>query len=162
MQHSKNVKQEWALLGLVGYYQKCIKNFAWIPKPLMTLTFNDAIFDWTPIHQVAFISLKGVLIEAPILHYTRSFKMMHTLHGCLWWCIWCSATTGTQWPGTTSCISFTYIHRDSMKMEHSQTRSLWCLLCHNQMELLSTAIWYCHPQWPQTLPEVSTWQECKQ
>ena len=29
-----------------------------------------------------------------------------------------------QWPGTTSCISLTYFHGHSMKMEHSRTGSL--------------------------------------
>ena len=58
----------WAFLGLVGYYQKFIKNFAYIGKPLTTHMHHDAKFDWTLTHQAAFVTLKGALIQAPILH----------------------------------------------------------------------------------------------
>ena len=69
----------------------------------------------------------------------RPFKMIPSIDRHLLWCLWSSAVTGTQWPGTTSHISLTCIHGHSMKMEHSWTRSLWCILCHNQMEILSPA-----------------------
>ena len=86
---------------------------------------------------------------------SRLSEMIHSLHGYLWWCLWSSTITGTQWPGTTSCIPLTYIHGQSMKMEHSQTRGLWCILHHNKMELLSLGIWHHHVQWPQPLAKVS-------
>ena len=153
MQPPKNTNQVWAFLGFVGYYQTFIKNFAQITKQLMTLMHHDAKFEWTPNHQAAFISQEGVLIEVPILHLPSSFKMIHSLNRCLWWCLWCSAITGTQWQGTTSCISLTYIHGHSKKREHSWTR--WCLFCHYKMQLLPTGICLDQLQWPQTLTEVS-------
>ena len=69
MQPPKNAKLVWASLSLVGYYWKFIKNFAQIKKPLRTLKHHNAKFNWTPDHQVVFISLKGALIWAPRQHY---------------------------------------------------------------------------------------------
>ena len=74
VQLPKNSKQVWAFLGLVGYYQKFIKYCAHIAKPLMTLMCHNAKFDWTLIHQAAFITLKGVFIQAPIFHYPDPLK----------------------------------------------------------------------------------------
>ena len=62
--------------------------------------------------------------------------MIHSLHRCLRWCLWCSAITGTQWSRITSHVSFTHIHI------YSQTWGLWCLLHHYKMELLSDIIMY--------------------
>ena len=45
----------------------------------------------------------------------RSFKMLHSIHGCLRWCLWHSVVTGTQWPRTASCISIPHINRHPMK-----------------------------------------------
>ena len=74
MQPPKNSKQIWAVLGLVGYYQKFIQNFAWLTKPHTTLTCHNAKSDWMPDHQVVFASLKGALIQAPILKYPDPSK----------------------------------------------------------------------------------------
>ena len=65
----KNAKHTQAFLGLVGYYQKFIKNFAWIRKPLTTLTHHNATFNVTLNHQATLISMKEALIQAPILRY---------------------------------------------------------------------------------------------
>ena len=48
--------------------------FAQIAKPLIALTPHDAKFNWTSGHYVAFNTLKGAFIEAPILHYPGSSK----------------------------------------------------------------------------------------
>ena len=137
---SKNVKQVWVFLGLVGYYWKFMKTFAQITKLLTTLTHHDAKFDWTSTHQAVFINLKGVFIQVPILLLSRPCKMMLSIHGQLRWCLWSSTIIGTPWSGANRHISLTYINGHSMKMDHSQTRSLWGILCHNQMELLSPGI----------------------
>ena len=105
---------------------------------------QDANFDWMPDHQVPFVSLKGALIQAPLLCYLNPLK---------WYVVYtdasdnaCSAqlSKGTQQSRLISHVSFTHIHRHSAKMEHSQSRSLWCLLCHKTMELLSPGIWLHH------------------
>ena len=59
----RNAKQVRAFLGLVGYYHKIIKNFAWIAKPLTALIHHDAKFAWTSGHHTAFNTLKSVLIH---------------------------------------------------------------------------------------------------
>ena len=71
---AKDAKQVRAFLGLVGYYQEFIKTFAWIAKPLTTLTHHDAKSAWTSGHHTAFSTLKSALKEAPILHYPDSSK----------------------------------------------------------------------------------------
>ena len=35
----------------------------------MFLTRQQVKFDWTPLHHTAFLTLKAVIIQAPILHY---------------------------------------------------------------------------------------------
>ena len=67
-------KQVRAFLGLVGFYRKFIRGFVKIAKPLTLLTRQQIKFDWTPEHQEAFINLKDVIIQAPILHYPNPNK----------------------------------------------------------------------------------------
>ena len=62
-------KQVRAILGLVGYYRKCIKGFAKIAKPLTLLTRQQVKFDWTLSHHTAFLHLKEAIVQACILHY---------------------------------------------------------------------------------------------
>ena len=62
-------KQVREFLGLVGFYQKFIKDFAKIAKPLTLLTRQQVKFDWTPTHHTAFLTLKEAITQAPILHY---------------------------------------------------------------------------------------------
>ena len=67
MHPPKMSKQVHAFLGLVGYYQKFIKNFVKIAKPLMLLTCQQEKFDWTQIHHNALSILKESIIQVPIL-----------------------------------------------------------------------------------------------
>ena len=64
----KNAKQVRAFLGLVDYYNKFIKNFARVAKPLTGLTHHDAKYAWTSSHLTAFNTLKCAFLEAHILH----------------------------------------------------------------------------------------------
>ena len=135
MQSPKNTKQVCGFLGLVGYYQKFIKKFAWITKPLTTLTCHNSKFDWMPDHEAAFISLKGALIQAPILHYPDPLK---------WYIAHIDAsdnTCGAQLSQIHSgqelpVVFLSHTFTNAAKMEHYRTRGLWCLLCLNKMELL--------------------------
>ena len=74
MNPSKIAKQGRAFLGLVGYYCKFIKNFAWIGKPLTAHTCHDAKYAWTSSHLTAFNIIISTLFEAPILHYPDPSK----------------------------------------------------------------------------------------
>ena len=143
-------------LGLVGYYWKFIKKFC-----LYSKTTHNSYASWckiwldtdppTSIHQPK--SSPHTSTHNPL---SRPFKMKHSIHWWLWWHLWSSTITETQWPGIATQISLKNIHGHSMQMEHSQTRSLCGTLCHNQMELLLTGIWDHHTQWPQTLSKMQT------
>ena len=56
-----NPKQVRTFLGLVGYYQKFIKNFAKIAKPLTMLTCMDVKFEWKETHHCAFMKPKDTI-----------------------------------------------------------------------------------------------------
>ena len=149
MQPPKNAKEVWAFLGLVGYYQKFIKNFASIAKPvqLLCVITQNSIGCWiTKWHSSAW--------RMPCYKYP--YYTIQTL--------W-NDTQSTQMPQTMPVV-LSY-HRDIMvknyqshffhthswtlnEMENSWTRGLWCLLYYNTMELLSPEIWNHHAQWPQT------------
>ena len=70
----KTAKQVCTFLGLVGYYWKFIKNFAKMAKPLTSLTYQKAKFEWTPEHHTAFLMLKDAVTQAPIMHYPDPAK----------------------------------------------------------------------------------------
>ena len=80
MHPSKTPKQVHTFLGLVGYYRKCIRNFAKKDKPLKFLTHQKAKFQWTPTHHNAFLTLKKSVIQAPVLSYPNPTKsyIVHT------------------------------------------------------------------------------------
>ena len=74
MHPPKTAKQVCAFLELVGYYRKFIKNFAKMAKPLTLLTCQKAIFEWTPVHHTAILTLKESVTQAPILCYPDPTK----------------------------------------------------------------------------------------
>jgi hypothetical protein len=54
-------------LGLAGYYQRFIKRFSKISKPMTGLLGKDRKFEWTPACEASFQELKKRLTSAPIL-----------------------------------------------------------------------------------------------
>ena len=106
MNPPKNAKQIRTFLGLVGCYQKFIKIFACIAKPLTARTHHVAKFALTPSHLTAFNTLKSTLLEAPTSSLPRPFQGLHSVHRCLRWCLWSSVVTRIWWPRTSSCIFF--------------------------------------------------------
>ncbi|GJS69838.1 reverse transcriptase domain-containing protein [Tanacetum coccineum] len=54
-------------LGLVGYYQRFIKGFSMISKPLTKLTQKDKKYEWGKEEEEAFQTVKQKLCSAPIL-----------------------------------------------------------------------------------------------
>ena len=74
MHPPKTPKQVHALLGLVGYIRKFIRNFAKLAKQLTLLTCQQVKFDWTPTHYEAFLKLKESIIEVSILWYPNPNK----------------------------------------------------------------------------------------
>jgi hypothetical protein len=57
----------WSFLGLVGYYQRFIKGFSKITKPMIELLEKDMKFKWTPACEASFQELKKRLMIAPVL-----------------------------------------------------------------------------------------------
>ena len=74
MHPPKMCNQVHAFLGLVGYYRNFIKNFAKIAKPLIFLMCQQVKFNWTLTHYNAFLTLKELIIQAPILWYPNPNK----------------------------------------------------------------------------------------
>ena len=62
----KNVKQ---FVGLASYYRRFIPGFANIAKPLNKLLKNHEPFVWGEEQEQAFVKLKQLLCEKPILQY---------------------------------------------------------------------------------------------
>ena len=62
----KTATEVRSFLGLAGYYQRYVKNFAAIAGPLHTLTTKDVVFHWSPECQDAFDCLKTLLTTSPI------------------------------------------------------------------------------------------------
>ena len=54
-------------LGLVGYYQRFVKDFSKLASPLFGLLAKDSYFTWSKSCQEALDILKGKLTTAPIL-----------------------------------------------------------------------------------------------
>ncbi|GJS30000.1 putative reverse transcriptase domain-containing protein [Tanacetum coccineum] len=53
--------------GLAGYYRRFITNFSKIAKPLILLTQKNKKFEWGDEQEIAFLTLKDMLCDAPIL-----------------------------------------------------------------------------------------------
>ena len=142
MQPPTTPKQVRTFLGLVGYYRKFIKGFAKIAKPLTLLTRQQVKFEWTPEHHTPFLHLKEAIVQAPILHYPNPDKR---------YIVYTNASDdacraqlsqehdGMEFPHS---ISITHFHWNPTKVEYYYTGGLWCLLSHNQVELLPTRCWY--------------------
>ncbi|GJT85205.1 putative reverse transcriptase domain-containing protein [Tanacetum coccineum] len=56
-----------SFLGLTGYYRRFIVNFLKITKPLTMLTQKNKKFEWSDEQEIAFLTLKNMLCDAPIL-----------------------------------------------------------------------------------------------
>lgn len=70
MKPPQNVKELGSVLGLASCYRKCIKkNCSSIAKSLFILTQSNLQWNWTTECDVAFNTLKNILVTSPILAY---------------------------------------------------------------------------------------------
>jgi hypothetical protein len=62
---------------LAGYYRKFVPNFAHIAHPLYQLTKSSVLWNWSLACQLAFETLKKLLISHPILRMPDFSKKFH-------------------------------------------------------------------------------------
>ena len=74
MPRPKTAKEVKQFLGLIGYYRKFIPRFSDIARSLTNLTRNNTDFNWTEQCDKAFIHLKELLMEHPILRFPDANK----------------------------------------------------------------------------------------
>lgn len=71
-----SLKQTRRLLGMTGWYQRFINNYAEIVSPITNLLKKNSKFSWTPEAQLSFDKLKYLLTTAPVLinpDYSKQF-----------------------------------------------------------------------------------------
>ena len=57
------------LIGVVTYLSKFLPQLSTVCEPLLRLKESNSVFDWLPQHEDAFVSIKELITQAPILHY---------------------------------------------------------------------------------------------
>jgi hypothetical protein len=65
-------------LGLAGYYQKFVQNYALIARPLTDLLKKGTLYVWSSVHASAFDALKEALVSAPALAlsgFSKTFQV---------------------------------------------------------------------------------------
>lgn len=78
LQPPRDVTGVRALLGLLNYYRRFVKDFARIADPLTRLTTKGAEFVWTERHQSAFCELRDALLRSNLLahpDFSKPFKV---------------------------------------------------------------------------------------
>ena len=73
-----NVDQIRSFIGLAGFYRQFIQGFSQIAQPLTALLKKDVPFIWSDHQEKAFLSLKHVLCQAPVLafpDFSRDFTL---------------------------------------------------------------------------------------
>ena len=77
----KTATEVCSFLGLTGYYQRYVKNFAIIAGHLHAFTRKDAVFHWSTECQDAFDRLKTLLTTSPITDFpdfSLPFRLAYT------------------------------------------------------------------------------------
>ena len=70
-----DLKSLRSFLGLASYYWWFIPNFSRVAHPLFVLTRKDVPCVWNPTCEVAFVELKKLLTEAPVLAFQTSAQV---------------------------------------------------------------------------------------
>ena len=93
----------------------------------------------------------------PGTHFTlpKPQQNLHHIHWHFWWCLWCTTLSRTWGNSVSHSIFIAHFFWNTMQMEHYQTRSFWCVLHNNQMDLLSPGSQYNCQKWLQTTSLIS-------
>ena len=62
-----NIRDVRRFLGLANYYRRFINQFSIITKPLTNLLKKETKFYWNNEHEIAFQTIKNILIKEPVL-----------------------------------------------------------------------------------------------
>ena len=73
----KTVRGVCSFLGLANFYQRFIKDYAQVARPLNDLTKKDQAFEWKDSQQTVFDTLKQQFTTAPILAFPDIDKQFH-------------------------------------------------------------------------------------
>ena len=57
------------LIGVVTYLSKFLPRLSTVCEPLRRLTDSNSVFDWLPQHEDAFVSIKELITQTPVLRY---------------------------------------------------------------------------------------------
>ena len=57
------------LIGVVTYLSKFLPQFSTVCEPLRRLTDSQGVLDWLPQHEEAFIKIKELITQVPVLRY---------------------------------------------------------------------------------------------
>ena len=69
-----------SFIGLCGFCQRFVADYATVAAPLTDLTQKDKEWAWLPVQQRAFETLKACLLQAPVLinhDHTKPY-VLHT------------------------------------------------------------------------------------
>ena len=69
MPRSTDVQGVQRLIGVVTYLSKFLPQLGTVCEPLRRLTVSQAVFDWLPQREEAFIKIKELVTQAPVLRY---------------------------------------------------------------------------------------------
>jgi hypothetical protein len=69
-----SITNVWAFMGFIKYYKTFIQGYAKIVGPLFDITWKDLSFQWTPLCQSLFHTLKHKLLEALVLTILEFLK----------------------------------------------------------------------------------------
>ena len=61
------VKQTRFFLGFVNFYQRFINQYSDLAQPLSKLTQKDRLFKWGKKQEAAFVIMKKVFLDVPVL-----------------------------------------------------------------------------------------------
>ena len=100
------------LIGVDTYLSKFLAWLSTVCEPLCRLTDSNSVFDWLPQHEDAFVSIKELITQAPVLRYfwcqQRSHHQVRQLLRQPWRC---------PHPGwTTRCLCFSCTNLDRKKL----------------------------------------------
>ena len=66
-QPPRMVRQVWEFTGFCNFYQRFVKNFAEVARPLHNLIRKEQKWEWGPRQQHTFQTLKDIICAAPVL-----------------------------------------------------------------------------------------------